>query len=142
MFELTIDELKQQNQYFYASNYASDNAIREDAEILAKRVKAFDEKPDMRCGDFLKLKDGTLRRIAHHWGDGVQPSSGNGDNGSFYLGRGYCSYSGGLDSLIPIEQFKPTGETMMGRVWIFHRDFWGAGRGVYAKTPFRVFEEI
>jgi hypothetical protein len=142
MSTITLDALKRDNEYFYACNYTRDAAITKDAETFAKRLATLDAEPGMRCGDFLKLKDGTLRRIAYHWGNGVQPSSGTGDNGSFYLGNGYCSYSGGLDPSIPVEKFKVTSEVILGRVWIFHEDSAGAGRGIYARLPFRVYEEI
>jgi hypothetical protein len=141
MQERLINELKERNWYFYQTNCAEDKHVAEDAGIIAKRMAALDAMPGMRVGDFLRLKDGTLARVAYHWGHCVQPSCSR-HSGSFYLADGYVSYSGGLDASISITEFRLTGETDCGLVWIFHRNFIGAGRGVDAVVPFRVYEQI
>lgn len=108
--------------------------------ILAERIAAFDAIQGPRCGDWLQFPDGRMSRIAHHWGDGVQPSCGNGDTGSFYFGKGYASYSGSLDPSIPIERLTPTGKYKSGRVWFFSQDMHMAHNGAEFRVQFRVFK--
>ncbi len=69
-----------------------------DHAIIASRLAAFDEEPDVRVGDYVDFADGVSRRVSHvfprEWGDdyGVQTS----DGGSFYLDEGFVSFSGSL----------------------------------------------
>lgn len=112
---------------------------REDRAILAERVTALTKISGPRCGDWLTLPDGTTARIAHHWGDTVQPSTGNGDTGSFYLGDAFADYSGGLEPGIPVERLQDTGESRDGRVWFFSRDMHMAHNGVHFTASFRVY---
>jgi len=114
-----------------------------DAEILNKRESSFNSVTGPRVGDFLKTPDGVLR-LTHDWGDSIQttvrakhPCYGD---ASFYLGDGYASFSGSLDSAIDKTLLRDTGETMPGSFWFFHHDFAGAGRGVHCKMACRVFE--
>jgi hypothetical protein len=65
-----------------------------DEQILQKRIQIRQEESDIQVGDFVRLLDGTIKRVAHDWGDRVQLTNGIG-SGSFYLGNGYTSYSGG-----------------------------------------------
>lgn len=141
MQEHLIKELKERNWYFYRTNCAKDEHVAEDAGIIAKRMATLDAMLGMRVGDFLRLKNGTLARVANHWGHCVQPSCGR-HSGSFYLADGHVSFSGALEASIPVTEFRPTGETDRGLVWIFHRDVMGADRGVDAMAPFRVYEQV
>jgi hypothetical protein len=116
-----------------------------DAAILAKRQVAFDTVSGPRVGDFVRIpgEDG-LRRFTHHWGDSIQTTVSprhpcNGDSSFYFYGEG-CSFSGSLDSAIPIECIVDTGETQSGSVWFFHHNEAGAHRGVYCKAMFRVYE--
>ena len=60
-------------------------------------------------------------------GDTVQPSTGNGDTGSFYLGDGFADYSGGLEPGIPVERLQDTGESrdeLAGETEYSSEGFW------------------
>jgi hypothetical protein len=138
-----INDLKTRNSHYYQTNCAKDGDIAKDAAIIAKRMAALDAIPGMREGDFLRLKNGELARVAHNWGDSVQPTTGQGQNTeSFYLGAGYIEYSGALEPSIPITEFRATGEIICGPIWIFHLDVMGSGRRVRAMAPFRVYEQV
>lgn len=108
-----------------------------DAAILAERVEALDAIAGPRVGDFVRFADGTMRRASHDWfGESMQTSTG----GSFYLGKGYVSFSGSLFHGVSPETLTDTGERKDGRVWFFHNDYATAGGGVDAVVSFRVFE--
>jgi hypothetical protein len=85
------------------------------------------------------MPNGETTRFTHDWGDSIQTG---GCGSGFYLGEGYISYSGGLDSGVKTSDLKPTDEKMKGWIWIFDKDIWGAGRGVDFEIDFRVFELI
>jgi len=89
-----------------------------------------------RVGDFVIMPDGTKRRCAHAWDDGMQTSGG----GSFSVGRnGRASMSGSLYPSQLWEYFKDTGLVEPGRFWFFHHGISGAGRGVDVYLPCRVY---
>jgi hypothetical protein len=106
--------------------------------ILAERMKAYDAIKGPRVGDWVDTPVGRFR-IAHHWGDSVQLSSYAGDHNGIYLSVGSASYSGGLDSPIPIGRIMPTEETRTATVWFFSENYVCAHNAVYLKTDFRVF---
>lgn len=113
-----------------------------DEAILSERVAALDARQGHRVGDFVEFADGTVRRISHVWegvnddgSDSVQTS----DGGSYYLGRGYVSMSGGLYLGVSSTTLTPADEARMGGVWFFHHDYHRASNGVTALVPFRVF---
>jgi len=112
-----------------------------DAEILKVRKATYDKIPGPRVGDFLKSGNDFLR-FTHDWGDDIQTTLKVRRSGNFYLGKGYCSFSGSLDSAIPKSKLRDTGEKEMGEFWFFHHDLWGAGRDVYFQMECRVFETI
>lgn len=89
-------------------------------------------------GDFVRLKDGRLKRIAHIWGDGdIQLC----DGGSFYLNAsGSCSMSGSLDSSLQL-QLELVG-VHRGLCWRFADGIAGAGRGVDFVIDFNLFTEV
>lgn len=94
-------------------------------------------------GDFIRFADGEYRRIAHVWtGDGqpehIQPNLAS-QGGSYYLGEGYVSYSGGLASAIPWCHFSRSSERMRGVIWFFHHDYATAHNGVYDYADFQVW---
>ena len=66
------------------------------AEILAARIAVYDKIEGPRTGDYMEFPNGKVFRIAHDWGNRVQPASCSGDTGSFYFSVGSMSYSGGL----------------------------------------------
>lgn len=106
-----------------------------DAEILITRVRAFDDRKGPRVGDYIRFSDGVTHRFSHAWPDGIQTSPG----GSFYLGEGYVSFSGGLDPIVRTEKIEATEEKRAGGFWFFHRDWWQAHSGVHAQVECRVF---
>jgi hypothetical protein len=101
-------------------------------KILSDRQSAFLSDSTIKSGDFVRFVDGTLRRVSHVWTDArnkpdsIQTSTG----GSFYIGNGYMSFSGGLYSGVDFAQFTRTDETMHGRCWFFDHDHARAGGGV------------
>lgn len=116
-----------------------ENHRPENESILAERINVFDAISGPRVGDWLDFGDGHIVRIAHHWGDSVQPACGNGDTGSFYLGSGFLSYSGSLEPGIDVTRLSSTGNSRSGNVWFFDRDYHRAGGAVYFPAQFRVF---
>ena len=107
-----------------------------DQEIAEQRIKKWDECQGPRVGDYCIMPDGTYERFAYDWGDALQTCI----NGSFYLGDGYASMSGGLNPSIPKSQIFPTGEIKKGWFWIFHHDYWTAHNGVNLRAGCRVFK--
>jgi hypothetical protein len=106
-----------------------------DAEILTARAAALDAVPGPRCGDYVVFSDGVTRRVSYLWPDGVQTSAG----GSWYLGNGFCSFSGSLYRSTPLDLLTLTEEKRPGDVWFFHRDHWTAHNGVHTQILFRVY---
>jgi hypothetical protein len=115
-----------------------------DGATVAERMARLDERSGPRVGDFLRFANGVERRISHYWGAepdvpgwraGVQTS----DGGSWHLGEGGCSFSGGLYPLVALDTLTDTGETRNGSAWIFHHGHRCAGGGVDFLAPFRVF---
>lgn len=123
-----------------------------DAAILAERIALLDAVEGPRCGDFLRMPDGTMHRVAHvypaDWDDmaGVQPNYLANNwrerfgEGSYYLGRGYVSMSGSLDGWIAASRLTLTSETREGSAWFFHHDHARAHNGVTVSVPFRVYD--
>lgn len=107
-----------------------------DQAILDARVSALNAIPGPRVGDFVRFADGTIRRISHIWDDGPQTS----DGGSYYLGNGYVSMSGGLFPHVPNSSITPTEEKREGSAWFFHHDYATAHNGVGVLVAFRVFD--
>ncbi len=112
-----------------------------DARILAERIAALDERIGPRVGDYIEFADGVVRRISHHWRDdagwdgGLQTS----DGGSFYLGAGYCNFSGSLHPCVNAATLTLTRKRRPGRVWFFHHDCAEAHNGVETTIDFRVY---
>src|SRR5262245_11223582 len=85
-----------------------------DRAILAERVEALNAIDGPRVGDFVKFPGDITRRISYIWGDEseldwyrIQTSNG----GSWYLGKGYVSFSGSLYVGVPGTSFYATDET-------------------------------
>lgn len=114
-----------------------------DQAILAESVAALDQDDRPRVGDWIDFPDGTSRRVSYLWCDefgeplanGVQTSAG----GSWYLGHGYCSFSGSLFTGVDVSTLELTDETRDGSVWFFHHGFRMAHNGVGAAVAFRVY---
>lgn len=106
-----------------------------DKAILAVRVAAFGPTEGPRVGDYLDFADGVTRRISYVWPDGVQTS----DNGSFYLGKGYMSFSGSLYTSVPTETLTLTEGTREASAWFFHHDHRVAHNAVHVRVVERVW---
>lgn len=116
-----------------------------DQEIRDIRAKGYDVLPGPRVGDFLRVADGKFLRFTYDWGTEIQTTvrpTSNSDSGSFYLGDGEASYSGGLESAIDKRKLRDTGEKRLGSFWFFHHNYRAAHNGVSVKIPCRVFELI
>lgn len=112
-----------------------------DRAIVASRTALLDEVPGPREGDYVRFADGTERRVSHVWpADWGSNTIQTSDGGSWYLGNGYCSFSGSLYTGVPPESLTLTDETRAGSVWIFHHDYACAGNGVPVSIPFRVYQ--
>lgn len=137
--------MKKTNYDFIKGITREFNAIENDREkenkgLLKERLEKWDKIKTIRVGDYLLLKgEETLRRVAHDYGDAVQPSTGN---GSLYFGDGYMEYSGGLDGLIKNENLALTDEIKEGDCWFFDKNIPGAGRGIQFTVPCRVWKEV
>jgi hypothetical protein len=114
-----------------------------DEAILDRRISLLNQNDQPRVGDFVRFADGTLRRISFitplDWMpecDSVQTS----DGGSWYLGNGYASFSGGLYGGVKRETLTLTDERKLGSCWIFHHDYAQAGNGVDVKILWRVYD--
>jgi hypothetical protein len=112
-----------------------------DTEILAQRIYAFEQVTGPRVGDYVRFADDVTRRISYIWRDehdqafNVQTS----DGGSFYLGNGYVSFSGGLYDGVEPSSLSGGDRKMLGSVWFFHHDQHMAHNGVDAEIPFRLY---
>lgn len=105
------------------------------AELISQSTKMF-------RGEFVRLKDGSLRRIAHVWEKNLPSCHLQlAENGSIYLGNSYTDFSGGLDSGLDLN-LRHTGETLEGSCWLFDGDDARAHGGVYHKALFKVWDEF
>lgn len=113
-------------------------------ELLDNRTTLRDGQTGPRVGDYVLFPDDMPRdglyeryieRISHDWGDGVQTSPG----GSWYLGDGFASFSGSLNSTIPKARLEDTGETKLGSFWFFKGDYARAHNGVDVMASCRVY---
>jgi hypothetical protein len=103
-------------------------------EILQKKL---DEMHGPRVGDYIQFSDGYLTRITEVEEDHVQ--TGGEKHSSYHLGSNGCSYSGGLDPGININELRITKETRAGSVWFFHLNESKADNAVHYQIPFRVY---
>jgi hypothetical protein len=112
-----------------------------DRQIIWERRHSIELIEGPRVGDYVDFADGTRRRVSYIWTDehdnafSVQTS----DGGSYYLGNGYVSMSGGLYTGVKPETLTLTEETAPGSAWIFHHDWHTADNGVGITIPFRVY---
>lgn len=91
-----------------------------------------------RVGDFVIMPDGSYDRVAYVWPDVIQTCTG----GSFYMGCGYASMSGGLKPGIPKDKFKRIEEIKTGRFWTFHHDCQQADNSIGIACGCRVFKVV
>jgi hypothetical protein len=110
-----------------------------DLTILSQRAGAYAAQSGPRIGDYVDFADGVTRQISHIWDLLPVPSIQTSDGGSFYLGDGYCSFSGGLHPGIPADTLNLTEETREGQVWFFHHNYTTAHNGIDVVIPFCVY---
>ena len=116
-----------------------------DEEILAKRQAMLDERTEIKQGDRVIFADGVERWVSHVWEaydhptDGYPTSVQTSAAGSFYLGDGYCSMSGGLFTGVPADTLTRTDDTRQLGVWFFHHDWHQAHSAVHAQIDVPVW---
>jgi hypothetical protein len=109
----------------------------ENLTIIRGLSEARKNRTDILVGDYLIMPDGSESRVTYCHDDGVQDGGGS---GSFFLhASGNASYSGGLESLKPLDKIKPTNETKPALFWIFGRNNWGANRSFHFYLDVRVW---
>lgn len=112
----------------------------ENLAILRERETSYNQIEGARVGDFLILPNGDYTRFTHNWGDQIQTYGWpEWKGGSYYLGKGHISFSGGLNPGVKTADIEQTKETKMGSIWFFDRDYRRANGGVYFEMSFRVF---
>lgn len=112
---------------------AEDQRLLDLMQIERKRLDSLTSLP--RVGDALVYPGGSIRRVAHSWHDGLQPTMAY--DISFYLGKnGHMDFSGSLDSIIPSSKFVLAGHEFVP-VWFFHHGIVGAHRGVHCNVEVR-----
>lgn len=109
-----------------------------DRLILRERMAAHEAGDGPQVGDFVTFAGGTRRRLSRLWPDGFQTSDVG--SGSYYLGPGYVSYSGGLYTACPIDSLTYANSHAIGMVWFFHHDDHRAHNGVEAVGSFRMWD--
>lgn len=107
-----------------------------DQLIRQSRLEALDDIADPRVGDFVVFSNGLIRRISHLWDDAIQTS----DQGSWYLGEGYVSFSGSLFGITMNDKLiKLDGHQWDAPVWFFHHNHAQAHNAIHTTIPFRVY---
>lgn len=91
-----------------------------------------------RVGDFILTPEGKYLRVAYIWPDLIQTC----ESGSFYLGCGSVSMSGGLDPGYPPEKLALMNQYKEGTFWTFHHDSAFAHNGIGISCACRVFKVI
>lgn len=111
------------------------------AQILARKVALYNERPGPRAGDFLKKADGTYTRFTYNWGEdsNCMQAGGSENSHGYYLSEGYCTYSGGLNPGVKLTDLLSTEETKKGVIWFFSNDYVTAHNGVHFEIDCRVF---
>lgn len=110
--------------------------------ILTVRLHAWNARPGPRIGDKIIMRDGSIRRLAHDYGSDLQTTSSSapGDQ-RYYLGHGYCSFSGTLGEIIPKDAIEDTGDIEDAPIWFFNHDQAMAFNAVHASIPCRIYRQ-
>lgn len=109
-------------------------------KLIKNREIEFNKIDGPRVGDYLLLKDGSLRRLTQKWHDGFQTTTEDCE-GSFYLGLCGASYSGSLDPTINLKEIELTDKNKLGKFWVFKNDEHKAHNGFDFKIKCRVFKQ-
>jgi len=133
--------------FYHKSGVSTNQPLTEaDQKIYDQQLKQWLNQVGPRVGDFLRLWEGSgdcpahryeFTRFTHDWSDSIQSG---GENGSFWWGGEYCSYSGGLDGGCPKSDLIDTASFRQGRVWFFSDNYACANNGVDVEIPCRVFK--
>lgn len=113
-----------------------------DQAMLDERQAAYLDRIGPQVGHWVSFADGTLRRISYvwDWSDPTELHVQTSDGGSFYLGHGYMSFSGGLYPSVPARTLRVTCLLKPGPAWFFHHDYAQAHNGVYVEVPCPVWD--
>lgn len=111
-----------------------------DIKVIRSNLYAYNATHGLRVGDFVKFQDDSIRRVCHiceRNGAEVcfQPQSNLGD-GSYSIGDGYCSYSGGLDSPVT-HNLMPAHKWVSGFAWS-----WGVSSGAHMGINFWTYYRL
>lgn len=106
--------------------------------LLAARESAFNAIEGARVGDFAIFPDGHAERFSHHWGDGLQTSTG----GSWHIGKDFVSFSGGLNPTVKLDRLQATDELRPGTFWFFDGDWPRAHAAVHVEIDCRVYRVL
>ena len=113
---------------------------QKDLELIKKRIAARKDRTEILEGDVIEYLDGHTERVTHVWEDHAQAGGGS---GSYYMGEsGYGSYSGGLNSGLPLANLELTDKTKECLFWFFCGNMSGGGRGVNFYCPVKVWKQI
>jgi hypothetical protein len=113
---------------------------QKDLDLINKRIAARKDRTEILEGDVIEYLDGHTERVTHVWDDHAQAGGGS---GSYYMGEsGYGSYSGGLNSGLPLANLELTDKTKDCMFWFFSGNMSGGGRGVYFYCPVKVWKQI
>lgn len=121
------------------SKYHIEKAIK-DLDLIQKRIEARKNRTEILEGDVIEYLDGHTERVTHVWDDHAQAGGGS---GSYYMGdSGYGSYSGSLNSGLPLAELQLTDKTKECMFWFFCGNLAGGGRGVHFYCPVKVWKQI
>ena len=127
----------------------------EDLEAIRAKIRAFNERDGVRVGDFVKLANGNIHRVAYDWTERrgeIIPRLGSVtlqfarhlSDGRFCLEgnsrQAFCDYSGALDPTITLN-LAYRGHTMPGIAWSWG-EFNDPGKSISYTTSFRLFTEV
>ena len=112
--------------------------------IFKENLDVYNKKKGVRVGDYITDDKGNYTRVTYIWRnekDVPLRIQTGGNSGSYYLGKGYISYSGSLDSGYEPQEISklPVGKKK-GDFWTFKNNLSGADRGISASSDFRVFK--
>jgi hypothetical protein len=119
-----------------------------DKAIYRRRNNAYNKREGIRVGDWIKHKNGKFDRVTYIWRDEndvvFQIQTGGNKYGRYYMGDGYMSYSGGLNTgyEVPKTKFRKLNYLRDGMVWFFRHNHHIGGNGIETIMRFRVFEVV
>ncbi len=111
-----------------------------DQEFIGEIIKRRDTLQGPLAGDFIIMKDGTVERFSHDWGEDIQTSDGR-FGWSFHLCKdGNADFSGGLNPAIMKSELELVPDDIrLGHFWIFHHNHVTAHNGVHFNIPCKTY---